>query len=87
MKTPIPVRSLGWDPRSFYTWLRLKEAFSSAFSPSARSTGALSPPARYDRFMGAVDNFAKIDGRWFFAERKLILDWSETRSMTAPATG
>jgi SnoaL-like domain len=33
-----------------------------------------------------LDSFAKIDGRWYFAERKLILDWSETRSMTTPAT-
>jgi hypothetical protein len=33
-----------------------------------------------------LDDFAKIDGRWYFAERKLILDWSETRSMTTPAT-
>jgi hypothetical protein len=31
-----------------------------------------------------LDTFAKIDGRWYFAARKLILDWSETRSMTAP---
>jgi hypothetical protein len=31
------------------------------------------------------DTFAKIDGRWYFATRDLILDWSETRSMTAPA--
>jgi hypothetical protein len=30
-----------------------------------------------------LDRFAKIDGRWYFAERKLVLDWSETR--TAPA--
>src|SRR3954447_11429584 len=33
-----------------------------------------------------LDNFTKIDGRWYFAERKLILDWSETRSATASAT-
>jgi hypothetical protein len=33
-----------------------------------------------------LDTFAKIDGRWYFAERKLILDWSETRSMTTSAT-
>ena len=33
-----------------------------------------------------VDTFAKIGQRWYFAERKLILDWSETRSMTNPAT-
>jgi len=33
-----------------------------------------------------LDRFAKIDGRWYFAERKLILDWSETRSVTAPST-
>jgi len=32
-----------------------------------------------------LDDFAKIEGRWYFAERKLILDWSETRSMTTPA--
>jgi SnoaL-like protein len=32
-----------------------------------------------------LDTFAKIDGRWYFAERKLILDWSETRTITAPA--
>jgi ketosteroid isomerase-like protein len=32
-----------------------------------------------------LDTFAKIDGSWYFAERKLILDWSETRSITAPA--
>jgi hypothetical protein len=33
-----------------------------------------------------LDTFTKIDGRWYFAERKLILDWSETRSMNTPAT-
>ena len=26
-----------------------------------------------------LDTFTKLDGRWYFAERKLILDWSETR--------
>jgi hypothetical protein len=30
-----------------------------------------------------LDTFTKLDGCWYFAERKLILDWSETRSMTA----
>jgi hypothetical protein len=25
-----------------------------------------------------LDTFAKIDGSWYFAERKLLLDWSET---------
>jgi hypothetical protein len=33
-----------------------------------------------------LDSFAKREGRWYFAERKLILDWSETRSMNAPAS-
>jgi hypothetical protein len=28
-----------------------------------------------------LDVFAKSDGQWLFAERKLILDWSETRSV------
>jgi hypothetical protein len=32
-----------------------------------------------------LDTFTKIEGRWYFAERKLVLDWSETRSMTTPA--
>jgi SnoaL-like domain len=34
-----------------------------------------------------LDVFAKIDGGWYFAERKLILDWSETRSLGAPTAG
>jgi hypothetical protein len=29
-----------------------------------------------------LDAFAKADGQWLFAERKLILDWSETRSVS-----
>jgi hypothetical protein len=33
-----------------------------------------------------LDVFTKLEGAWYFAERKLILDWSETRSVTAPAT-
>jgi hypothetical protein len=33
-----------------------------------------------------LDSFAKTDGRWHFAERKLILDWSETRPVASPAT-
>ncbi len=28
-----------------------------------------------------LDTFAKIDQGWYFAERKLILDWSETRTL------
>jgi hypothetical protein len=32
-----------------------------------------------------LDVFTKLDGAWYFAERKLILDWSDTRSVTAPA--
>ena len=28
-----------------------------------------------------VDTFTKIDQSWYFAERNLILDWSETRSI------
>jgi hypothetical protein len=27
------------------------------------------------------DTFAKVDGQWYFAERNLILDWSETRAL------
>jgi hypothetical protein len=32
-----------------------------------------------------LDTFAKIEGRWYFAERKLLLDWSETRP-SSPGT-
>jgi hypothetical protein len=32
-----------------------------------------------------LDTFAKVDGAWYFAERKLILDWSETRTFGAAA--
>jgi hypothetical protein len=32
-----------------------------------------------------LDRFAKIDGGWYFAERKLLLDWSETRLSTPGA--
>ena len=28
-----------------------------------------------------LDTFTKIDQSWYFAERNLILDWSETRSL------
>jgi hypothetical protein len=36
-----------------------------------------------------LDTFAKLDGRWYFAERSLILDWSKTRflaEVTGPLT-
>jgi hypothetical protein len=29
-----------------------------------------------------LDTFVKIDDAWLFAERNLILDWSETRPST-----
>jgi SnoaL-like protein len=29
-----------------------------------------------------LDTFVKVDGAWLFAERNLILDWSETRAST-----
>jgi hypothetical protein len=32
-----------------------------------------------------LDTFAKIDGRWYFEARDLILDWAETRSMSPTA--
>jgi hypothetical protein len=31
--------------------------------------------------LGYLDTFAKIDRAWFFAERNVIVHWSETRSM------
>ena len=32
-----------------------------------------------------LDTFTKIGDAWFFAERNLILDWSETRSLNTPS--
>ena len=32
-----------------------------------------------------LDVFTKIDGAWYFAERELILDWSETRALNSSA--
>jgi hypothetical protein len=31
-----------------------------------------------------LDIFTKIEGAWYFSERNLILDWSETRDLGAP---
>jgi ketosteroid isomerase-like protein len=31
-----------------------------------------------------LDTFAKQDGRWYFAERKLMVDWIETRLLVSP---
>jgi SnoaL-like domain len=33
-----------------------------------------------------LDVFAKIDDAWFFAERQLILEWSETRALGTDTT-
>ena len=31
-----------------------------------------------------LDTFTKVDGRWYFAVRNLIVDWAETRPLNAP---
>jgi hypothetical protein len=31
------------------------------------------------------DTYTRVGGDWFFAQRELILDWSETRRLAAPA--
>jgi hypothetical protein len=31
-----------------------------------------------------LDTYSKVDGAWYFAERKLIVDWMETRTSIAP---
>ena len=31
-----------------------------------------------------LDTFAKQEGRWYFAERKLMVDWIETRLLVSP---
>lgn len=30
-----------------------------------------------------LDAFTKIDGHWYFAERQLIVDWTETRTLSS----
>jgi SnoaL-like domain len=34
-----------------------------------------------------LDTFSKLEGAWYFAERNLIVDWSETRVLGAPTAG
>ena len=34
-----------------------------------------------------LDVFSKIDSSWYFAERQLILEWSETRALGAETAG
>src|SRR3984957_13834029 len=34
-----------------------------------------------------LDTFAKVDHTWYFAERHLILTWSETRPLGSPTAG
>jgi hypothetical protein len=34
-----------------------------------------------------VDRYVRIEGAWYFAERQLILQWSETRELGAPTPG
>ena len=34
-----------------------------------------------------LDVFSKIDGGWYFADRTLVLEWSETRSLGTPTAG
>jgi hypothetical protein len=29
-----------------------------------------------------LDSFIKTNGKWLFSERKLMVDWTETRAMT-----
>jgi hypothetical protein len=31
-----------------------------------------------------LDSFAKLDGVWYFAQRRLFVDWIETRGLVAP---
>jgi len=31
-----------------------------------------------------LDVFAKIDGAWYFAERELILEWSDLKALATP---
>ena len=31
-----------------------------------------------------LDNFIKVEGAWYFAQRKLLVDWIETRPLIAP---
>jgi hypothetical protein len=33
-----------------------------------------------------LDRFSKTNGNWYFAERTLIVDWSEVRDLVAPTT-
>ena len=30
-----------------------------------------------------LDTFVKVDGTWYFSERKLMVDWTETRRLNS----
>jgi hypothetical protein len=55
---------------------------------SIRDTCAFSSTDQYNSMSSIgggsryLDTFAKIGGSWYFAERNLVLDWSETRPST-----
>jgi hypothetical protein len=34
-----------------------------------------------------LDTFTKIDGAWYIAQRRIILEWSETRPLGPPTAG
>jgi hypothetical protein len=34
-----------------------------------------------------LDVFAKVDEHWYIAERQIVLQWSETRTLGAPTAG
>jgi len=34
-----------------------------------------------------LDTFTKVDNTWYIAERQIVLQWSETRSLGAPTAG
>ncbi len=44
------------------------------------------PDGKRTLFVASIryyDTFAKVDGTWFFAERKLMVDWTDTRVMNS----
>jgi hypothetical protein len=59
-------------------WLRSSiEVINTFRSDDDRRLAVRSRPIRY------LDDFIKQDGPWFFAERRLMINWIDTRPLQA----
>ena len=77
--TAVPFKREGEDPARMFAGeggpSRTNRRFKLLSSDGERKIMIAS--LRY------LDTYSKVDGAWYFAERKLIVDWMETRTSIA----